>query len=115
MKSLFHLDHLRAKDPQLAQVYLLGKLLGVIRVETIELQLFSQHPDWFLNDNRPMSYWRLSALLWNEVCLLIRGPLALAKIIQSFPKLLRYLLDEPRHRKQQLVHARILFQQLSFH
>jgi len=114
MKSLIHLDHLRAKDPQLAQVYLFGKLLGVLLVEGIQRQLFSQHPDWFLDDHRPMSYWRLSSLLWNEMCLLIRGPLALAKIIELFPKLLRYLLDEPRHRKQQLVQARILFQELSF-
>ncbi len=112
LKGLMHLDHLRCKDPDLVQVYLLGKLLAVVLMERIQLGLEAIHPAWFTQPNRPISFWRLNALIWNELCLLIRGPLALSKILEKFPLLLRYLCDEPRNRKQQLVTARSLFQNL---
>mgnify|MGYP000309572115 CR=1 FL=1 len=111
-KSLLHFDHLRCKDPELVQVYLLGKLLGLILVERIQLRLSTQHPGWFMDQNRPMSYWRLTALFGEEIRMLIRGPLSLEIILQKLPLLLRYLCDEPRNRSQQLVTARRLFQGL---
>jgi hypothetical protein len=113
LKSLIHLDHLRSKDPELVQVYLLGKLLAVILMERIQLRLESAHPTWFIQPNRPISYWRLNTMIWTEIRSLIRGPLTLEKIYEKFPLLLRYLCDEPRSRKQQLVTARRLFQGLS--
>jgi hypothetical protein len=112
LKSLIHLDLLRCKDPELAQVYLMGKLLAVILMERIQLGLEATHPSWFLQPNRPISFWRLNTLIWTELRMLIRGPLALEKIVEMFPLLLRYLCDEPRKRKQQLVTARRLFQGL---
>ena len=114
LKSLLHLEQLRSKDPDLVQVYLLGKLLGVLLMERIQLRLYQSHRAEFLSPTRPLSYWRLDALLWQEVSLLIRGPLLLDRIIAWFPKLLRYLCAEPRNRPQQLARARSLFHQLSF-
>ena len=35
LKSLLHLDQLRAKDPDLAQTYLLAKILGALLVEEL--------------------------------------------------------------------------------
>jgi hypothetical protein len=43
LKSLLHLDHLRAHDPNLAQTYLLGKILSALLLEdmTVRAVLFS--------------------------------------------------------------------------
>ena len=36
LKSLLHLDHLRAFDPKLAQTYLLAKVLGALLVDAFQ-------------------------------------------------------------------------------
>lgn len=38
LKSLLHLDHLRARDPDLAQTYLLSKILGALLVEELVMR-----------------------------------------------------------------------------
>jgi hypothetical protein len=109
LKSLINLDYLRAKDPQLAQVYLLSKLLAVILMERIQLYLMTQYPAAFSSLQRPISFWRLNALVWDFLRSLVRGPISLANILAAFPALLKYLGDEPRFRQQQLAKARCLF------
>ncbi len=108
LKSLMGLDHLRSRDPELAQVYLLSKLLAVILMERIQLHLLTQHPAAFGSQKHPMSFWHLHTLLWEQFRTLIRGSVSLDKILACFPKLLRYLRDEPRSREQQLARARCL-------
>jgi hypothetical protein len=98
LKSLLQLDQLRAKDPQLAQVYLLGKLLGALLINHIQHRLARAYPHWFSAQERPLSLWRLTALLWDEVRHLIRGPITLSAILAVFPRLRRFLCDEPRKR-----------------
>ncbi len=107
-KSLIHLDHLRAKDADLAQVYLFSKILGIILMERIQLELIARYPQAFHSRERPISLWRLSALLWEDLRNLVRGPVTLQKILEQFPSLLKYLCDEPRSRVQQLAYARCL-------
>jgi hypothetical protein len=112
LKSLVHLDHLRARDPQLAQVYLLSKLLAVILMEHTQLQWLAQSPAVFSAQDRPLSPWRLTALLWEAFQAQVRGSFSLARLVDSFPSLLRYLCDEPRARLQQLAYARTLLARL---
>lgn len=113
LKSLIRLNELRCKDPDLAQVYLLGKLLGVIFIERIQLQLFDCYPDRFHSTKRPVSFWRLTALLWQQLCFCLRGPLTFDSFLSKWPLLWRYLCDEPRKRQPQSATARYLFLQLS--
>ena len=101
LKSLLRLDALRAKDPQLAQVYLLGKLLGALLLDRIQRGLAQTYPDWFAALDRPLSLWRLTALLWDEIRTLIRGPVTLIRILSVLPRLGRFLSDEPRKRRSQ--------------
>lgn len=112
-KTLLRLDDLRCTDPDLVQVYLLGKLLGILFTERIQLQLFDCYPERFRSTDRPVSFWRLTRLLWQELCLFLRGPLLIDKILTHFPLLCRYLCDDPRKRPQQAAVARKLLNQLS--
>ena len=113
LKSVIHLDALRCKDPELAQVYLLGKLLGVIFMERLQLQVCDAYPDRFQSTQRPLSFWRLTTLLWQQLCQAIRGPLTFQHFLDCWPSLWRYLCDEPRKRPQQAATARSLFQKLA--
>ena len=114
LKSLLHLDHLRAHDPQLAQVYLLGKLLAALLLDRLSQQVRRLCPEWFQSLARPVSVWRLTALLHDIFRHLVRGEITLAKLLQALPHLGRFLRDSPRRRPQQLAHARSFMHRLSF-
>ena len=108
LKSILHLDDLRTRDPELAQVYLLAKLLAALLLESIQLHLAAQYPEWFLSRKRPLSLWRLTALLWDEIRHIVRGMVTLARILFVFPKLRRFLCDEPRSRPSQRAQAQVI-------
>ncbi len=114
LKSLLCLDHLRAQDPQLAQVYLLGKLLAALLLDRLTNQIRTLCPHWFQSLERPVSAWRLTALLFDTFRTLVRGPLTLAALFQALPQLGRFLQDAPRKRTQQWALARSLLDRLSF-
>lgn len=111
-KSLLHLDHLRAHDPELAQVYLLGKLIGILLLERLQGTLWREAPEAFSNLERPLSPWRLTHLLNDWLQEQVRGQLQLRQVFAQFPALVRYLCDEPRTRVQQLARARALLARL---
>jgi Transposase DDE domain len=106
LKSLLQFDQLRAKDPRLVQTYLLGKLLAALLLDQLLQATEEQQPDWFAAPQRPVSLWRLSALLWAGLRDLLVGRFSLARILAALPYLRRYLCDPPRHRAQQLAWAR---------
>jgi hypothetical protein len=108
LKSLLNLDGLRAKNPQLAKVYLLGKIIAALLIERIQLNLMHQYAEHFSSQERLVSFWRLTALLADQTRQIIRGEITLEKIIQAFPRLLRYLQDEPRKRLSQRAHAQAI-------
>jgi hypothetical protein len=112
LKSVGHLDHLRAKDPHLAQVYLLGKLLAALFVDHLTQQARYRCPTWFQNCERPVSVWRLAVLGLDAFRTLVRGPLTLDQIVQALPLLERFLCDRPRKRRQQLAVSRLWIEQL---
>jgi len=113
LKSLLHIDQLRAQDPALAQVYLLGKLLVAFLTDELTGQIAALYPDWFQSVDRPVSPWRLLILLSDALRNAIRGMITLTKILVALPDLGRYLRDAPRKRRQQLACARALLLSLT--
>lgn len=114
LKSLLHLDHLRAQDPQLAQAYLLGKLLAALLLDRLTHKVRRLCPEWFQSLTRPVSVWRLTALLYDVLRNQVRGEITLLKLFQALPHLGRFLRDSPRRRPQQLAYARSFLHRLSF-
>ena len=112
LKSGLHWDQLRAKDPQLAQVYLLGKLVGVLLLERLQAALWRLAPEAWTGLERPLSPGRLTHLLAETLQNRLRGEISLGQILAKWRQLLRYMCDEPRVRLQQLAHARHLLAQL---
>ena len=102
LKSLLNFDQLRAKDPQLAQVYLLTKLLIALLLTEAQWQLALAAPASFNTCEHPVSLWRLSQLSLNAFCQAMCGCLTWQKIVHHLPQLGRYLCDEPRRRRKQL-------------
>jgi hypothetical protein len=103
LKSLLALDRLRAHDPELAQTYLLGKLLGALLLEERLGQAYACVPaDWDVQA-RPISRWGVTVFCWDTLKNLIRGYITQAMIDQALAKRPRLLCDGPRKRPYQLV------------
>lgn len=112
-KSLLQLDHLRAKDPALAQTYLLGKLLAILILDGLIHHTQLQQPDWFCSLDRPVSLWCLTVCLWESLRQLICGQFSLVHFFNVLPKLKRYLCNAPRDRPQQLAWARSFLEHIN--
>jgi hypothetical protein len=106
LKSILDLDALRAKDPTLARVYLLGKLIGLLMIEDWSDALSHHLPHWFADVARPLSLWRWMCLWTDLLRQAIRGPMTLARVLAALPNLGRYLRGPPRRRRQQAAYAR---------
>ncbi len=106
LKSLLHFDCLRTKDPELAQVYLLAKLVAAVWLDDQTVQHATQQPEWWEDTTRPMSLWRWQHLWFDALRAAVRGPLSPAQLLAALPRLGRYLRDGPRQRTQQLAHTR---------
>jgi len=111
LKGLWHLDHLRARDPALAQVYVLGTLLGALLADRASApQAATGHAAaaalWFLSVDRPVSLWRWAALGHTTLLAALLGPLTYTQIAAALPQLRRHLCDPPRRRPQQAALAR---------
>jgi hypothetical protein len=113
LKSLLVLDGLRAQDPELAQTYLLAKLLGALMLEEMTGQAYAHvRADWDIQA-RPASLWRMTSI-WQDVLRnLIRGSLTQAMIKEALPRLHRFLSDGPRKRRSQWAQAQALLHALS--
>lgn len=107
-KSLLQWDHLRAQHPELVQVYLLGKVIGLLMLDHWTRQQVAQLAEWFDDTQRPLSLWRWTALWADQLRAVVRGAFTLRVFLTALPKLKRYLHDRPRKRQQQLAHARRL-------
>jgi hypothetical protein len=102
LKGLLCFDHLRAKDPQLAQVYLLTKVLIALLLSETQWRLALTAADTSLDAQRPISQWRLAQLLLETFRQAMCGSLSVEKIHKHLSQLARYLSDEPRRRQKQL-------------
>ena len=108
LKSVLMLDGLRAQEPDLAQAYLLGKLLGALLVESLNQQVRAAQPDWWTDTERPINHWRLTSLGWQALAEVIRGPMTWPLLLGALPRLRRFLCDEPRKRIPQWLKAQEL-------
>jgi hypothetical protein len=107
LKSLLELDHLRTQNSDLAQTYLLTKLLAAILVDGLRSDVAQQVPDLFDDIDHPMSLWRLDICLIHSLSAWIIGDLPTwESILEKLPLLVRYLCNSPRKRRQQLALAR---------
>jgi len=107
LKGIFQLDCLRAKDPELVQVFLLAKILAALLVCQIQLYIMEADPEIFQQDHHPISLWRLTQAIFDLLRDTLRGYFTLSLFLKHWPQLERYLCDDPRHRIQQFTHARI--------
>ena len=114
LKSILHLDELRAQKEELVQSFLLGKLLAALLIEVLVDQLRSQAPYWFISLNRPVSLWRVMQFFWNYFNRIIQGSLSLDRFFECLPRLQRYFCDSPRSRPQMLAWARCLLDEPNF-
>lgn len=113
LKSIMHLDHLRARDPQLARAYLLAKLLAALLLDHLSRAFLAALPTWPLDLTHPLSRWRLTTLLWSSLHLLFIQDLLNLLFLADPARLRRYLCNSPRKRSQQDVLARLLLRSLS--
>jgi hypothetical protein len=112
LKSLLNFDLLRAKDPRVAQTYLLGKLLLAFMIEEMTGCVCFQYPDWFDDLKRPVSIYRMTALFHNSFRQIIAGSWV-SHLLPFLPLMRRYLCDAPRARPQQLAWVRAFIQHIS--
>lgn len=113
LKSTLHFDHLRAFDSDLAQVYLLGKLLAALLTGQFIHQVRLRYPSWFTSSQRPVSPWILTALFFDVLRQMVRGQITLFSILDALPRLERFLCSTPRKRPSQLAQASALLSRLS--
>jgi hypothetical protein len=113
MKSIVNLDHLRALDTHLSQVYLLGKMMAVLLLDGFFQQTFACCPTWFIQIDRPLNIWRLTTLFFDQLRQIVRGHITLQTIFDALPQLERFLCNSPRARPLQFAQARALLSRLS--
>jgi hypothetical protein len=95
-----------ARDPQLAQVVLLAKVIGILLTEQLTGQARESCPDWFSSTQRPVNPSRMLRLFHQQLKIMIWGQVELAQLLEVLPDLRRYLCDEPRTRPYTLAEAR---------
>lgn len=113
MKSILNLDHLRALDTHLSQVYLLGKMMAVLLLDGFFQQTLLYRPAWFTQTDRPLNIWRLTTLFFDHLRQIVRGHITLQIIFEVLPRMERFLCNSPRKRPLQFAQARALLSNLS--
>ncbi len=100
LKSILDADQLRAKGPELAQTYLLGKVLAALMIDVMTDQAAKHCPDFFASTEAPLNLWQ-----WTRFCLhIIRsaicGSLSWQQFLARLPQLTRYF--KTRHRRDRV-------------
>jgi hypothetical protein len=98
LKSILHLDELRTQSADLVQAYLLCKLLAAFIVDELIRRTAQRYPDWFLSQDRPPSYWRLTYAWRDYLVDAVRGYPASQYDQTILPGYQRYFCDSPRER-----------------
>lgn len=114
-KSLVQLDHVRAQTPEMVQVYLLAKIIGLLLLDGWTRQEVAQLAEWFADTTCALSVWRWAALWTDQLRAIVRGHFTLKIFLAALPQLKRYLHDRPRQRQQQLAKARRLLLAFGLH
>jgi len=80
-----------AKDPQLAQSYLLAKLLAVLLLEDLTKIFWLFPPEKLTNLQRPPSLWRIQQILLGALVFVVLGSLSVSELIRKASQLQRHL------------------------
>jgi hypothetical protein len=107
LKSIWHLDRLRARDPETAQAHLLAVILAALLAGQVSSSLPAPLEAWLDDPERPLSRWRWESLWHAAVLDAIRGHLDLRSLHRPLPALRRFLCDSPRQRHHQATDARL--------
>jgi hypothetical protein len=113
LKSVWHLDQLRARDPEAAQAHRLAVILAALLAGEVSTAATAPLDAWLDDPQRPLSRWRWEALWHDAILAAIRGPLDLLTLQRRLPTLRRHLCDPPRQRRHQATDARHLLRSLS--
>jgi hypothetical protein len=113
LKSLLHVDQLRARDPQMAKTYLLANLLAALVLDGLVRQMYLHQPEWFISLERPVSFWRLFDCCAEVIRQTITGILDWDNLCSLLPQMQRYFCDSPRSRPQHLAYARAFLEHLN--
>lgn len=113
LKSILHLDHLRALDPDLVQTYLLAKLLLALVLDVCLGQFHDQVPEWFEDCHAPLSLFRTTTAFWAHIQAALCRPIYACVLFAAPAHLRRYLCNTPRRRPSQAAHARAAVNALS--
>lgn len=108
LKSILDLDQLRAKDPELAQAYLLGKLLAALLLDMRTDIAVQQNPELFKAKESSLSLWRWMMIGRDILYNIVRGYISLARFLEKLPFLMkRYLsIGSRRKRRHQAAEAK---------
>jgi len=98
LKSLWRLDGLRARDPDLAQSYLLAKFLAILLTEHALAPAQPMLDAWTIDPEHPLSLWRWTQTCVTLVTAAILGPRTLPELLDAVPRLRRFLCSPPRRR-----------------
>lgn len=109
LKGLLHFDCLRAKDPELAQTYLLAKLLIALLLDQMAHQVSLQQPIWFVSLDHPVNPTRLTVWFYEAFRQILFGPWLAGNLARFWLIMRRYFCDPPRSRPQQLAWAKAIF------
>ena len=102
LKGLLMLDQLRVtRDPCLAQVFLLSKILVALVLGELQWRLALADTDQLCDPDRPVSLWRLTQLVFASFRQSMIGSPTFGAIQKNLPQLKRYLCDPPRQRRSQ--------------
>jgi hypothetical protein len=108
LKSIWHLDRLRARDPDAIQAHLLAVILAALLAGEVARAAPIPLDAWLDDPDRPLSRWRWESLWHDAILAAIRGPLDLHSLQARLPHARRYLCDSPRRRTHQATTARHL-------
>jgi hypothetical protein len=106
LKGIWHVDHLRTKDPILSQLYLCGTLLAALLAEAMTGMLPECYADWFTSTERPLSLWQLSQFWQTAFQQAVYAGVSLADILDGKVALSDHIRDSPRKRAQQAAYGR---------
>jgi hypothetical protein len=105
-KQFLTLEGGLARDPQLAQAVLLAKVIGILLSEHLSGQARHRCPQWFRSTQRPANPTRLLRLFFQQLKLLIWGPVRVEQVLEALPEISRQICDEPRARGYPVAEAR---------
>jgi Transposase DDE domain len=108
LKSVWHLDRLRARDPDAAQAHLLGVILAALLAGQLSATAPIPLDAWLDDPHRPLSRWRWETLWHDAILHAIRGHVTLLSLHRRLLALRRHLCTSPRRRPLQAVAARSL-------